>query len=75
MKSNKWMTVASASLITVLITGCDNKPAKETIPEVNDANCKHENIARIEDQSLQQKLSSLCLRRGGDFQPSPKREW
>ena len=34
-----------------------------------------ENIAKIEDKGVQQAFSSLCLRRGGDFKPSPKREW
>ena len=32
-------------------------------------------IAKIEDKGVQQAFSSLCLRRGGDFKPSPKREW
>lgn len=73
MKANKALTVAA--LVAALVAGCDNEPAKQAIPEVNDENCKHENIAKIADKGMQQEFSSLCLRRGGDFKPSPKREW
>jgi len=76
MKPSKMMTLALAALMVALVTGCDNKPAKEPMPEVNEANCKPENIAKLKDKGTQQAFSSLCLRRtGGDFQPSPKREW
>lgn len=50
------------------------KPVTSLMPEANDENCKHENIARIEDKSIQQALSSQCLRRGS-YKPSSKRVW
>jgi entry exclusion lipoprotein TrbK len=40
------------------------------LPEVNDENCKPENIAKL-DKSVQQAFSSLCLRRGR-FQAQPE---
>ncbi|EBX9589645.1 TPA: entry exclusion lipoprotein TrbK [Escherichia coli] len=75
MKTIKALSLASVALVAALAAGCDNKPAMSAMPEVNDQNCKHENIAKIADQGTQQAFSSLCLRRGGDFKPSPKREW
>ena len=72
---NRTALVAVAALVAALVAGCDNKPATAPMPEVNDENCKPENIAKIEDKGVQQAFSSLCLRRGGDFKPSPKREW
>ena len=75
MKAIKALSLTSAALVAALVAGCDNKPATAPMPEVNDENCKPENIAKIEDQGVQQAFSSLCLRRGGEFKPSPKREW
>ena len=65
----------ATALVAALVAGCDNKPATAPMPEVNDENCKPENIAKIEDKGVQQAFSSRCLRRGGEFKPSPKREW
>ncbi len=75
MKAIKSLSLVSAALVVVLVASCDNKPATASMPEVNDENCKHENIAKIENKGVQQSFSSLCLRRGGEFKPSPKREW
>ena len=65
----------SGDMISALLAGCEKKPEPVTLPEVNAENCKPENIAKIEDKGVQQAFSSLCLRRGGEFKPSPKREW
>ena len=75
MKAIKTYFFASAALIAALLAGCDNKPAPSAMPEVNDENCKSQNITKLEDKGVQQAFSSLCLRRGGEFKPSPKREW
>ncbi len=75
MKAIKALSLASAALVAALVTGCDNQSATSAMPEVNDENCKPENIAKIGDKGTQQAFSSLCLRRSGDFKPSPKREW
>ena len=75
MKAIKTLTLASAALVAAFIAGCDNKPATSAMPEVNDENCKPKNIAKIENQGTQQAFSSMCLRRGGEFKPSPKRDW
>lgn len=75
MKAIKALSLVSAALVVALVAGCDNKQATVPMPEVNDENCKHENIVKIENKGVQQAFSSLCLRRGGEFKPSPKREW
>jgi len=79
MKTNKVLTLALAALVVALVAGCgkkpDEQPAKQAMPEVNDENCKPASIAKIEDKGAQQAFSSLCLRRGGGFKPSEKKEW
>ncbi|WP_443623234.1 entry exclusion lipoprotein TrbK [Burkholderia plantarii] len=50
MKAIKALSLASAALVAALVAGCDNKPATAPMPEVNDENCKPENIAKIEDK-------------------------
>jgi len=79
MKTNKVLTLALAALVAALVAGCgkkpDEQPAKQAMPEVNDENCKPASIAKIEDKGAQQAFSSLCLRRGGGFKPSEKKEW
>ena len=75
MKVTQALSLVVAALVAVMVAGCDNKPATSVMPEVNDENCKHENIASIKDRGTQQAFSSMCLRRGGEFKPSPKREW
>ena len=70
--------------LALLLTGCFD----EKMPEVNDINCQHENILKIEDKEMQQEFASKCLRRGstnsssnsgprsgGTFQPSPPKSW
>ena len=79
MKTNKVLTLALAALVAALVAGCGEKPAeqpaKQAMPEVNDENCKPASVAKIEDKGAQQAFSSLCLRRGGGFKPSDKKEW
>ena len=79
MKTNKVLTLALAALVAGLVAGCGEKPAeqpaKQAMPEVNDENCKPASVAKIEDKGAQQAFSSLCLRRGGGFKPSEKKEW
>lgn len=74
MNANKTLNAALITLIAVLIVGCDNKPAKPSMPEVNDETCKHESIVSIPDKGMQQEFSSKCLRRG-TFKPSEKKSW
>lgn len=61
-----------------IMNGCGEKPtaqpAKQFMPEINDENCKSENIAKFKDETMQQAISSLCLRRGS-FKPSEKKAW
>lgn len=68
--------MALAALITVLVAGCDDnpKPLKAVeIPQVNDENCKPENIAKV-DASVRQQFMNTCVRRGS-FKPSTGRTW
>jgi entry exclusion lipoprotein TrbK len=79
MKTKKALTLALAALVVALIAGCGEKPpeqpVKQAMPEVNDENCTPTSIAKIENKGMQQAFSSLCLRRGGGFKPSEKKEW
>jgi len=52
------LILATTALALVLLVGCEKK-----LPEVNDENCKSENIAKL-DKNMQQELSSKCLRVG-----------
>lgn len=74
MKSTVQKTVSGVWLL-LMIAGCDNKPTVFALPEVNEQNCKPENIAKVQDKATQQKLSSLCLRQGSEFKASPDRKW
>ena len=56
--------------LVFIVSGCSD--AK--MPEVNNINCQHENILKIEDKAMQQDFASKCLRRGG-FKPSPPKSW
>jgi entry exclusion lipoprotein TrbK len=66
--------VAAATISAALAAGCDKGPATFVLPQVNDENCKPENLAKIGDKEAQQAFSSQCMRRG-EFKQSPKREW
>ncbi|MBX4558827.1 entry exclusion lipoprotein TrbK [Klebsiella pneumoniae] len=75
MKSFNAIQLLGAASVAVLLTGCFD----EKMPEVNDINCQHENILKIEDKAMQQDFASKCLRRGnprsGEFKASPEKDW
>lgn len=73
MQVTKTLILAGAVLVAALLAGCDNKPAAQALPEVNDENCRPENIAKL-DKGVQQAFSSQCLRRGS-FKPSEQKTW
>ena len=50
------------------------KPALQAMPEVNDENCKLENIQKIEEKGMQQEFAGKCARRG-TFKPSEPKKW
>ena len=66
--------LVSIAMVATLVAGCDSQPATSVMPEVNDENCKDENIGKIRDKGTQRAFADLCFTRG-DFKPSPKREW
>lgn len=67
------------TLAVLLICGCENgereapKPEQFTFPEVNEENCKKENIAKLPKQYITE-FSSMCLRKG-NATPSEHKEW
>ncbi|MCK0505355.1 entry exclusion lipoprotein TrbK [Aromatoleum anaerobium] len=73
MQATKTLILTGAALVAALLAGCDNKPAAQDLPEVNDENCRPENIAKL-DKGVQQAFSSQCLRRGA-FKPSEQKTW
>lgn len=74
MHLRKALTLALAAALAVLAAGCDNKPALQVMPEVNDENCKLENIQKIEEKGMQQEFAGKCARRG-TFKPSEPKKW
>lgn len=50
---------------TLQIVGCDatDSVSLSQIPEVNDENCKTENIAKIVDEEIREKFFLLCKKR------------
>ena len=68
-KNNDLMIVA---ILAALVVGCDNKPAKPTIQEVNDENCKIEVIKRIEDKETREQFAGRCSRRPVGTAPTKK---
>lgn len=74
MNLRKVSTLALAAALAASTAGCDNKPALQTMPEVNDENCKLENIQKIEDKGMQQDFADKCARRG-IFKPSEPKKW
>ena len=74
MHLRKALTLALAAALAVLAAGCDNKPALQAMPEVNDENCKLENVQKIEDKGMQQDFAGKCARRG-TFKPSEPKKW
>ena len=74
MHLRKALTLALAAALAVLAAGCDNKPALQAMPEVNDEKCKLENIQKIEEKGMQQEFAGKCARRG-TFKPSEPKKW
>lgn len=52
-----------ASLVWMLLAGCDNKPASLPMPEVNESNCQIAAIKKIEERATREKFAGLCSRR------------
>lgn len=72
MKSSTMLTLVAA--LAGLVAGCDTKPVLQAKPELNDENCKPENILKIQDKDMRQEFSGQCSRRGS-FKPSEPRNW
>jgi entry exclusion lipoprotein TrbK len=45
------------------LVGCSDETENYTMPEVNNENCRHENVAKLEPTDLREKFASLCLKR------------
>lgn len=63
-----------AALFSVLLSSCSSETESEqiTLPEVNDFNCKYEQIIKLKTKEIQQEFSSLCLRRSSSSSSSNK---
>lgn len=69
MLATKRLIAITALAATV---ACSPKPELQTMPELNDENCIHENIQKLTDKAMQQEFAGKCLRRGS-FTPSPRK--
>lgn len=74
MSAQRLFAAIMAAALVALTVGCDNKPALQAMPEVNDENCMLANIQKIEDKGIQQEFAGECARRG-TFKPSPKKDY
>lgn len=74
MSTQRLFAAIMATALVTLTAGCDNKPALQAMPEVNDENCMLANIQKIEDKGIQQEFAGKCARRG-TFKPSPKKDY
>ena len=78
MSSNKYLfKLLMATFLVALTGGCSNNeepPKQEVKLEVNDENCKLENIKKIEDKRAREEFAGLCFHRG-TFVPSEKKSW
>ena len=68
-KNNALIFVA---IVAALVVGCDNKPDKQPIQEVNDENCKIEVIKQIEDKETREQFAGRCSRRPVGIVPTKK---
>lgn len=66
MKTAKVVQILISASAMSLLFGC----SEPEMPEVNDTNCKLENIKKLENRAMQQEFSSKCLRRSGGFRES-----
>ncbi|WP_419591186.1 entry exclusion lipoprotein TrbK [Thiolapillus sp.] len=53
------------------LAACSERPETVTMPKVNNENCRHENVMKMEPEALRQKFASLCFRRSA-IKPSDK---
>jgi entry exclusion lipoprotein TrbK len=65
-------------LVIFVAAGCGEKPesappAPAALPEVNNENCKTENIAKL-DPSIRQHFADACFK-SGTYKPSSGRTW
>ncbi len=66
--------VMVAYVFASLTTGClDHSPSVAQLPEVNDENCKHENVLKL-PEDMRKKMGSACFRRS-KFVPSTSNNW
>lgn len=62
------------SLAVMLLAGCDNKQATQSMPEVNEENCHIDIVRKIEDKAMRETFAGLCSRRShtGGIPPAGK---
>lgn len=57
------------------LAACSEQPEEFTMPEVNNENCRHENVMKMEPKELRQKFASLCLRRNAIQSSDKPKTW
>ena len=67
-----------AALVAAFLVGCSREPdapppPKAELPEVNDENCKPQNVAAVPEH-LRVEFGTACSRRGS-FKPSSGKAW
>jgi len=68
--------VITISVSAFFIIRSTKEPEPVAMPELNEENCRHENVMKIPDKEIRQDFSSLCLRLGGArYKPSTPMNW
>jgi entry exclusion lipoprotein TrbK len=67
------LAIAAAAFLGACSPRIEVPPASDTLPEVNDANCRPEAI-QVLPKRIRQEFASRCFR-AGTFTPSPPRYW
>ena len=75
MNATQAVRLILTALVAALASACSPHPSpKEEMMAANDENCRPESIAKIKDKGMREQFQEMCVR-GGQFKPSPKKEW
>jgi len=63
-------------LLSATLAACSPspEPVAQSLPEVNDENCRPANVRKMESEELRRQFASLCAR-SGSLNPSKPRVW
>lgn len=72
MRLQRLLALTAVAWTAVVASGCGDKAAAPF--EVNDENCKPENVVEISDRAQREDFAGKCARRG-EFKASQPKTW